>query len=189
MVLLHSHSKDILASLLAEPVILPCLSRLRDHHRESYQHSLRVGLLSLDVGIDFNLEEAELKVLGRAGVLHDIGKVRIPVRILEKDGPLDLEEKAIMKDHPKLGFIELDGFPDRIVKSIVVSHHEFKADPYPRSGADQRTNRPATEDRRNAARATTTMKQIVAVSDIFDALASRRSYKPALRSDALEAPL
>ena len=80
---------------------------LKAHHYETYQHSLRVGLLSIDLGYEnFDLEE-DLKILGSAGLLHDIGKLKVPLSILTKEAELTEEERTILSAHPRWGFLEL----------------------------------------------------------------------------------
>lgn len=151
------------------------LSLLRLHHVDTYKHSCRVALLSVDIGIEKKV--GGIKSLACGALLHDIGKVHVPKEILEKQGPLDDEERWKMQYHPLTGFYIMKDFPDPFARHIVISHHEFKKDPYPRKIVRE------YPDERNI------LGQIVAVADIFDALASRRSYKPPLSKEETKAAL
>ena len=142
--------------------------------------------MSIDLGIENGFSHDDTRLLGLAGLLHDIGKIHIPKEILYKKSSLNPEELKIMRAHPRLGFIELDDFEYDKVRLIVVSHHEYKPNPYPRSGEDRRKSRHSAEDRRMSDGEIGIMAQIVAVSDIYDALASRRSYKEPLSTGQIE---
>jgi HD-GYP domain-containing protein (c-di-GMP phosphodiesterase class II) len=183
---LQAQSKQLLSSLLKESTIEQYLDRLKAHHLETYQHSIRVGLLCLNMGLELRLTKRELRLLGYAGILHDVGKRRIPKRILSKNSPLDSREKEIMQAHPRLSYLELDDGADQIVRSIVVTHHEFKVDPYPRKGSERRERKRYRAERRSPSDVIAEMGEIVAVADIFDALLSRRAYKPPMRKDKIE---
>ena len=181
----YPKSKELLGALLKEGAISKYLSLLREHHLETYQHSIRVGLLCLDMGLELNLTPVELRLLGHSGVLHDIGKRRIPKRVLSKSAPLNPTEKEVMRGHPRLSFLELDNTEYEIVRAVVVTHHEFKVNPYPRGGADRRKGRHKRAERRSRSDFVEALGQIVAVADIFDALASRRAYKPPLPKEEI----
>jgi putative nucleotidyltransferase with HDIG domain len=184
--LLSPQSKDILRSLLKEGAIQQYLNSLKEHHPETYHHSVRVGLLCLDIGLELDLEQPELTLLGYAGLLHDIGKRKIPEAILSKTSPLSPAEREIMKEHPRLGFLELDQAGFEVVGAAVVSHHEFKVAPYPRQGADRRRGRRDGGGRRGESELAPFLGEIVAVADMYDALSNRRAYKPAMPKDKVE---
>lgn len=180
-----TRSQKIFAALLQEKSVDQYLASLKDHHLETYQHSLRVGKLCLAVGEALKLAPDELKLLGLSGLLHDIGKRKIPENILSKTSALNAEEKEIMDGHPRLSFMELSGAENEIVRRAVVTHHEYKLDPYPRRGKERRVEG-RTGGRRTPSELADVFGQIVSVADIYDALASRRSYKPPLPEELIE---
>jgi HD-GYP domain-containing protein (c-di-GMP phosphodiesterase class II) len=186
-VLLHPQSHEILSTLLKASGIQQYLTSLKEHHLETYQHSLRVGLLCLDLGLEWHLKPPELNILGVAGLLHDIGKQRIPKEILSKTSSLNDQEKEVMRKHPRLGFLELEGSEYEVARKVVIAHHEFKVNPYPRQGND-RSKRKRTE-RRSRRALIDELSQIVCVADIFDALASRRAYKAPMSKEEIEGRL
>jgi HD-GYP domain-containing protein (c-di-GMP phosphodiesterase class II) len=98
-------------------------------------------------------------------MLHDIGKARIPISILEKPGPLDNDEMAIMRKHPEYGYEALQSMPDihKDMMDMVVHHHEYL------DGSGYPHGLQANE--------ISDLVRIMTISDIFGALLERRSYK------------
>ncbi len=183
--LLYEKSKEFLDSLINEGKITPQLEALKNHHLESYEHSLRVSLLSVDLGLENHVNDFELRLLGYSGLLHDIGKVKIPLGILSKTEKLTPEEVDIIKTHSRLGFIEIDDSLEYgLIKPIIVAHHEYKMNGYPRKGKDRR-KKSRNEDRRKRKADINKLAEIIAVADMYDALASSRSYKTAMPKEEI----
>lgn len=160
-----------------------CLRNIKEHHPETYEHSLRVGKISIELALENRFSRRIILNVGKAGLLHDFGKCFIDKAILSKTGPLNEEELAIMKKHPKLGAIFLNELKSDMIKNIMLSHHEFKATPYPRVNKERRSSLryPTKERRKNIE--SHELAQIVAVADMFDALAFPRSYKPSFERE------
>lgn len=175
---------DFFNALMMEQDIHRYLTKLYEHHSDTYCHSLRVSMLSIDVGLENDLRKDELRILGLGGLLHDIGKAHIPLTVLAKPAALDEEEQKIMHAHTRLGFLSLNAAGYEFVRRIVLRHHEYKQHAYPRAGKDRR-GLPLIGERDHEERRTTdtcvdTLTQIVAAADIYDALISRRAYKDPL---------
>jgi len=105
-------------------------------------------------------------------MLHDIGKARIPIAILEKPGPLTDDERTAMKAHPQLGadLLQANGSLAPEMLDMVLHHHELldgSGYPHGLSGSE-----------------ISDLVRIITISDIFGALMERRSYKPAMSGDA-----
>jgi HD-GYP domain-containing protein (c-di-GMP phosphodiesterase class II) len=173
----HPQSKLLFDRLIEDDGVRRLIDPLRTQHRETYEHSLRVGLLSIDLGHDNELHPPELLCLGCAGLLHDVEKARIPGDILSKNGTINSEETRIMEEHPRLAFRECLDMGWEVVAEIVVAHHEYRKNPYPRKGIERRQDNRFTVDRRKNKVSVSMLAQIVAVVDMYDALSSRRSYK------------
>jgi putative nucleotidyltransferase with HDIG domain len=137
-------------------------------------HSERVTDLALRIGWVMGLNQRELDVLHRGGLLHDIGKIGIPAEVLDKMGRLDADETAIMRRHIRIGARILEpiaAYADVI--PIVLQHHErFDGNGYPDGLAGEAISLGA---------------RIYAVADAYDALTSDRPYRRGLeRQPAIE---
>jgi hypothetical protein len=137
----------------------------RDHYTAG--HSERVTLYTLVLARASGLAEAELEIVRRAGMLHDIGKVGVPDAVLRKPGPLDPEERAAIELHPVIGYRMLEHVPfltDSL--AAVRGHHErWDGTGYP--------DKLAGNDIHLHAR-------LMAVADTYDAMTSARPYRPGL---------
>ena len=130
-------------------------------------HSQRVSQLSLLIGCKLGLNEAELKDLEIACLFHDIGKIRVPDRILKKEGALDDEEHVLMSQHPQHG-AEILGLAASLQKFIpaAISHHErYDGQGYPHGLKGEEIPLFAA---------------IVAIADCYDAMTSSRPYRAGL---------
>jgi HD-GYP domain-containing protein (c-di-GMP phosphodiesterase class II) len=170
---------NIVKSMIREEQVQKLIVPLRNHHLETYRHSVRVALLSLKLGVRNRFSDYRLRLVGYSGLLHDIGKRKIPKDILSKPGNLDEDEIKLLDSHPEEGFKLLEDFEEQMVRHAVVSHHEYKVNPYPRS-LERRIIPREGNERRRIFYTSIELAQIVAVADIYDALSSQRSYKEAL---------
>ncbi|MDR3566853.1 MAG: HD domain-containing protein [Syntrophobacteraceae bacterium] len=127
-------------------------------------HSERVCEIALQIGKILHLSDPEMSILHRASLLHDIGKVGIPNKILDKPGKLTEEEFDVIRSHPGKGAIILEPITTyRAVIPAVHQHHEkFNGTGYP--------NRLRGEQIDIGAR-------IIAVADVFDAMTASRPYR------------
>lgn len=140
----------------------------------THGHSERVASYALRVAATLGLDDTELTTIRVGAYLHDLGKVRVPHEILNKTGKLTPEEFDVIKLHPTFGIEMLASvdFPWNI-KPIIRSHHE-KLD-----GTGYPDRLCGDEIPLNA--------QIVGIVDVYDALTTTRSYRPALSHErALE---
>ena len=153
------------------------LDVLKAHHNETYEHSLRVAQLSIDLALENRLPARIVKIIGKAGLLHDYGKSRIDERVLSKQGPLDPKEASMMKKHPRLGVVELEKYLSPETRKIIISHHEFKVVSYPRVPLERREGIRETTRERRGKYSISYFTQIVAAADMYDALIFPRSYK------------
>src|SRR5690606_18245963 len=79
-------------------------------------HMQRVAAMAVRLGKELGLQPEELRVLAQAGVVHDVGKIEVPDTVLNKQGPLDTDERAIIETHPVVG--------ERIARSLGLSRQE-----------------------------------------------------------------
>ena len=130
-----------------------------------YNHSLNVAVVSNLIGRWIGLEQKDLDILILAGLVHDIGKLRVDPAILNKPGKLTDEEFAEMKKHPEYSYQMLMemGYKDNAILKVVTFHHEKEdGSGYPLKISGDKI---------------TIHAKILAIADIFDAMTSNRVYK------------
>ncbi len=144
--------------------LLDMLQCMRGYDDMTYTHSMNVALICNVIGNWLRMNENDLKVLVTCGLLHDIGKLRVPNDIITKPGKLTVQEYEIVKKHPQYGYEMLkDKNLDRRVKLAALQHHErFGGTGYPYGlmGPDIEF-----------------FSSIVAVADVYDAMTSNRCYR------------
>ncbi|MFI6641373.1 HD-GYP domain-containing protein [Streptomyces sp. NPDC050504] len=139
-------------------------------------HSERVGRASVLIARELGMDERRLEVLRFAGILHDVGKLGVPTRVLRKDGPLTAEERRVIELHPEYGHEIVRGIGFLGEARAAILHHHERIDgsgyPYGLSGE-----------------AIPEFARVVAVADAFDAMTSTRSYRRARPVEAAVAEL
>ena len=139
---------------------------------ETGNHVIRMAKYSRLIAEHLGLDEAECETVELAAPMHDIGKIGIPDQVLLKPGRLEVEEFAVIKQHTRIGYEILKDSPSKYLQMgavIALGHHEkFDGSGYPQglSGED-----------------IPLVARIVAVADVYDALSSKRCYKPAWSHD------
>ena len=130
-------------------------------------HSERVTDCAIKIAKEMGLPPKDLEIMRRGGLLHDIGKIGIPLEILDKPGKLTEEELKEMREHVNIGARILEPIPGlREAMSIVLQHHEWvNGGGYPKGLAGEEISLHA---------------RIFAVADCFDALVSDRPYRPGM---------
>ena len=127
-------------------------------------HSERVTEMALEIGSALGLTPKELDNLHRGALLHDIGKIGVPVAVLDKPGKLDDEEYRIIKRHPQIGarILEPIAAYEEIIPIVLQHHERYDGKGYPDGLSGDAIDIGA---------------RILAVADVFDALKSDRPYR------------
>jgi HD-GYP domain-containing protein (c-di-GMP phosphodiesterase class II) len=158
----------IVDQVLNNETSLVGLTTIRDYDEYTFTHSVNVCIFSVALGKKLGLTRLQLYDLGMTALLHDVGKARVPVEILNKTTGLDEVEWRIMQGHPWLGALTLFGMrshDELPYRTILVAHeHHMKTD---------LTGYPKSIRPRNLG----IFSRIVAVADGFDAATTRRSYQ------------
>jgi putative nucleotidyltransferase with HDIG domain len=159
--------EEVAGSIERSPKALLGIVRLKSKDEYTYLHSVAVCALMVNLSRQLQLPEKEVRDMGVAGLLHDIGKMVIPETVLNKPGRLNDEEFAIVKAHPERGYELLAqgvGIPDAALD--VCRHHHEKVDGsgYPFGLTGEQMSQAA---------------KMGAICDVYDALTSNRAYKEA----------
>jgi HD-GYP domain-containing protein (c-di-GMP phosphodiesterase class II) len=167
----------IVDQVLSDETSLIGLTTLRDYDDYTFTHSVNVCIFAVALGRKIGLTKLQLYDLGMAALFHDVGKSRVPLEVLNKDGGLSDEEWRIMQAHPWLGVLTLfglRGYGEIPYRSMIGAYeHHMKVDltGYPKSIRQRRMS---------------IFSKIIAVADGFDAATSRRTYQTTpLQPDAV----
>jgi HD-GYP domain-containing protein (c-di-GMP phosphodiesterase class II) len=158
----------IVDQVLNNETSLVGLTTIRDYDEYTFTHSVNVCIFSVALGKKLGFSKLQLYDLGMTALMHDIGKARVPLEILNKTGGLDEREWFIMQAHPWLGALTLfglRGYDEIPYRSILTAfEHHMKTDltGYPRAVRPRQLG---------------IFSRIVAVADGFDAATTRRSYQ------------
>ena len=133
-------------------------------------HGQQVSNLSVALGARFGLEPEQIEALRWGGLLHDVGKIFLPGRIITKEGLLSAEEFMVVKSHPVLGYDLCRAFSMLDSALPIIKHHHERMDGkgYPEGLRGEKI--PITA-------------RIVSVVDVHDTLIRRRPYRPAFQPD------
>lgn len=172
-------STGLAYDIMNNPSVAFSLCKVRDADEYTFIHSFNVAMLMGCLATRVRPNDrrfVERVVLG--GLMHDIGKSQIPLKILNKPAPLDDDEFAVMKQHPLLGVTLASdaGMKDRDVLDMIGMHHEkWNGSGYPFGLSGSKIREEA---------------RVAAVADVFDALTAERCYKGSMTSrDAVTAIL
>ncbi|CAN7747575.1 HD-GYP domain-containing protein [Pseudorhodoferax sp. LjRoot39] len=159
--------EDVCDSVLRNPGALISLARLKTADSYTYMHSVAVCALMVSLATQLGLDEQQTRDAGLAGLLHDIGKAKVPLSILNKPGKLTDAEFDVVRSHPEHGHAMLLACGDvgEAVLDACLHHHEkMDGSGYPRRLQGQAISRIA---------------RMAALCDVYDAVTSDRPYKKA----------
>ncbi len=157
--------EEISSSVMRNPGALLGLARLKNKDDYTYMHSVAVCALMVSLARQLGMNEEQIRQAGLAGLLHDVGKMMIPLKILNKPGKLTDDEFETIKSHPAEGHkMLLEGSGINDVALDVCLHHHEKVDGsgYPERLADTQIS---------------LFAKMGAVCDVYDAITSDRPYK------------
>lgn len=158
---------EVTSSLARNPSAFVSLARLKDKDDYTYLHSVAVCGLMVALGRHMGLSDAQVREAGLAGLLHDVGKMKMPLEVLNKPGALTDAEFDVMRSHPERGWELLkDGAKVTPTALDVCLHHHEKMDGsgYPHKLAGDQIS---------------LFARMGAVCDVYDAITSTRPYKNA----------
>jgi HD-GYP domain-containing protein (c-di-GMP phosphodiesterase class II) len=157
-------------SVIRHPDALLWMSKMRDENEYTAEHCLNVCILAIAFGRQLGMGEQELQNLGMCGLLHDVGKMKIPPEILDKPDRLTTKEMRIMMAHTVHGrnlLLSSSGIYTGAI-DVALSHHErIDGQGYPRQLAGNSISR---------------YSKIIAIVDAYDAMTADRCYQSARTS-------
>ena len=166
---------DLMKAINNNDALAVDISALKVSDEYTFKHSVDVATMAMIVAKKHGLSESDVYEIGISGLLHDVGKSKIPNEFLNKAGKLTDDEFAMMKQHSLFGYgilKEKDDLSNQIKMGVLQHHEKMNARGYPMSvGADS----------------INLFARIISVADIYDALVTERPYKkPFSPRDAVE---
>ncbi len=161
---------DMTESVFRNPDALPSLSRLKRFDEYTFYHSVNTALLAMSLGRSLGFDRSMIHLAGVGTLLHDIGKMKVPLELLNKPGRFEPHEMEIVKQHVLRGVEVLSsttGLGDTYIQPALEHHERVNGDGYPHRRAHQDISQ---------------VGLITAIVDIYDAMTSDRVYhkgKPA----------
>ncbi|NLM34699.1 MAG: HD-GYP domain-containing protein [Clostridiales bacterium] len=158
-------SQSIIGQFKEVNSVIQCLNTIKDSHNYTYTHCINVAFYSMLLAKWLNLSEDEICEVTDAALLHDIGKTKVPLKILDKPARLTNEEFEEIKKHSMYGYKLISDHDDinLRVKEAVLEHHEREDGsgyPFGTKGRD-----------------IPVYAKIIGITDTFDAMTSSRVYK------------
>jgi putative nucleotidyltransferase with HDIG domain len=156
---------QVAQTMQKNPLVLLNITRLKSKDETTFVHSVAVSALMVQLSRYMKLDARTVQIMGMAGLLHDVGKTKIPDEVLNKPGKLTDEELALIRDHPALGHEILSRHADmpKMVLDITRHHHE-------------RLDGKGYPDGLTASEISLHVR-ICTVCDVYDAVTSVRPYK------------
>ncbi len=168
-------ANDLMKAVIENDAIAVDISTLKVSDEYTFKHSVDVATMAMIIAQKHGLSKDEIHEIGITGLLHDVGKSKIPNEILNKPAKLTDEEFAFMKQHTLLGYKilkEKDDIKGEIRLGVLQHHEKLNGKGYPQG---------LTSDK------IVPYAKILAVADIYDALVTKRPYKePFSQRDAVE---
>ncbi len=157
---------EILEDVLSLRGIVDSLSSISTYDGYTYTHSVEVCVIAMSIGLQLGYKRHTLLELGIGGLLHDVGKLKIPYHIISKPGTLNKKELDLVKNHPVLGYEMVKNHSQVSNRSaaMVLEHHErWDGSGYPDGKAGKGIHH---------------FSAICGVADIYNAMTTARSYRP-----------
>ncbi|MDL5033019.1 HD-GYP domain-containing protein [Pelomonas sp. APW6] len=159
--------EEVANSVSRNPSALISLARLKTKDDYTYMHSVAVCALMVSLARQLGFGEAQMREAGLAGLLHDVGKMAMPIDVLNKPGQLTDDEFAVMRSHPVRGYemlMEGEAVPAAALDVCLHHHEKMDGSGYPKKLKGEEIS---------------LLSRMGAVCDVYDAITSTRPYKNA----------
>lgn len=161
-------TSDILDNILGDDEAALNLLNIQDFDDYTYTHSVNVAAISLLIGSKMGLSKKDIMTLGQGALMHDLGKIKTPIEILNKASKLTDEEFLIMKNHAKQTheiLTENHGMASEIINAAGQHHEKYDGSGYPFGYKGEKIDY---------------LARIISIADVYDALTTSRVYRKAL---------
>lgn len=158
----------MLCKVLQNAQILDILNQLAEHDKVTFYHSIQVAQKAALMGCNLGFSDEKETELVLGSLLHDVGKLFIPVNILQKPGRLTDTEYQVIQQHPRFGktyLEELGGFSDMVLHMVQYHHENYDGTGYLYAKRGDEVDESV---------------RILRIADSFDAMVSERPYHPAV---------
>lgn len=170
-----SIADDLLDAIDSSDAIAIDINELKTSDEYTFKHSVDVATISMILAKQQGMSKKDIHDIGVAGLLHDVGKTKVPLEILNKPGRLDDDEFAIMKQHAVFSYRIVKArneFSEAVCLAVLQHHEKTNGAGYPLGATASQI---------------TPYARILSVADIYDALVTERPYKKAFsQRDAVE---
>lgn len=167
--------KGIVNSILIDKNALLSLTMIKNFDDYLFSHSVNVCILATSLAEEMGYNDAEISEIALAGLLHDVGKLKTSLSVLQKPGKLNNQEWELMMKHPTFGselLMGQDGINDAVSRMVYEHHMKPNRKGYPAPGEGMK---PSNES------------QIIAIADTYDACTTLRPYQyPLTTSEAIQ---
>lgn len=170
-----SIADDLMQSITENDAIAVDIGILKVSDEYTFKHSVDVATIGMVIAKKQGFSAKQIHEVGIVGLLHDLGKSKIPNEILNKAGKLTEEEASVMQQHPVLGYrilSEKQDITDEVMRGVLQHHEKINGRGYPLGLKGEQISPYA---------------KVISVADIYDALVTERPYKkPMTQRDAVE---
>ncbi|PLY05460.1 MAG: hypothetical protein C0624_04850 [Desulfuromonas sp.] len=156
---------EMIEVTIAQPHALFALTMIKDYDNYTFTHSVNVSVLSLAVGRACKVPDKGLRLLGLGGLLHDVGKLRVDLGIINKPGRLTSDEFEQIKLHPVSGadiVRKMEGITQEVVDIVNYHHLRFDRSGYPKDNLNRKLS---------------PLVDMATIADTYDAMTTLRSYQ------------
>lgn len=168
-------SDELMKAITENDAVALNIDALKVSDEYTFKHSVDVATMAMIVAKQEGMDQNDIYHIGVAGLLHDVGKSKIPNEVLNKPGRLTDDEFAIMKQHSVYGYRilkEKEGIPNEVLMGVLQHHEKINGNGYPMGVSNQQI---------------CSYARILSIVDIYDALVTERPYKKGFsQSDAVE---
>lgn len=161
---LMNYTVNILDISVTTPCLFDMLHNMRQYDDATYVHCMNVALICNMFARWLRMSEEEIKLATISGLLHDVGKTKIPDEIIKKPGKLTDDEFDVIKTHPQAGYriLKNSKLPIPVLDAVVMHHERCDGSGYPMGSTGPKIS---------------TYAKLVAIADVYDAMTSARVYR------------